>query len=127
MKQIILSVMVAVSSSSAFAELGATTKQEISQLIGHLAASGCRFNRNGSWYDASRAVSHINRKYEYLLKRDLVPNTEAFIERAASESSASGKPYLVKCGDAPEMQSAAWFREALARLRAESRNAQEHH
>jgi hypothetical protein len=112
--------MVAVS-CSAFAGPDATTKQEISHLIGHLAASGCRFNRNGSWYDASQAVSHLNRKYEYLLKRDLVPNAEAFIERAASESSASGKPYWVKCGDAPEVQSATWFREALEKLRTESR------
>jgi hypothetical protein len=127
MKRIILFVMVAVSSCSAFAEPDATTKQEISQLMGRLAASGCRFNRNGSWYDASQAVVHLNRKYEYLLKRDLVPNAEAFIERAASQSSASGKPYLVKCGDAPELQSAAWFREVLEELRAESRNAQEHH
>lgn len=119
--------MVAVACCPASAEPDATAKQEISQLIGHLAASGCRFNRNGSWYDASRAVSHLNRKYEYLLKRDLVPNAEAFIERAATESSASGKPYLVKCGVAPEMQSAAWFQKALEKLRAESRNAQGPH
>jgi hypothetical protein len=127
MKRIIFSVLIAVLSCSVSAEPDATARQEISQLIGHLAASGCRFNRNGSWYDASQAVSHLNRKYEYLLKRDLVPNAEAFIDRAASESSASGKPYLVKCGDAPEMTSAAWFREALEKLRAESRGARERH
>jgi len=72
-------------------------------------------------------VGHINRKYEYLLKKGLVPNTEAFIERAASESSASGKPYLVKCGNQPEVESAAWLREALAKFRAESRSAGERH
>jgi hypothetical protein len=102
----------------ASAEPDATTRQEISQLIDYLATSGCRFNRNGTWYDAPSAVGHIKRKYEYLLKKDLVPNAEAFIARAASESSSSGKPYLVKCGDAPEVQSAAWFREALAKARA---------
>ena len=102
-------------------------KNEIAHLIDHLAKSGCQFNRNGKWYDASRAVSHLTRKYEYLLKRDLVPNAEAFIERAASESSASGKPYVVKCGKQPEVESAAWFREVLERFRAESNNAEEHH
>ncbi|HET9394738.1 MAG TPA: DUF5329 family protein, partial [Nitrospiraceae bacterium] len=113
MKRIIFSVIAAVSSCSAFAEPDAIAKQEISELIERLASSGCRFNRNGSWYDASQALRHLNRKYEYLLKRDLVANAEAFIERAASQSSASGKPYLVKCADAPEMQSAAWFRKVL--------------
>ena len=120
MKRLMLALTVAVS-CSVLAEPDATTKQEISYLIGHLEASGCRFNRNGSWYDAPRAVSHLNRKYEYLLKKDLVPTAEAFIERAASESSTSGKAYLVKCGNAPEVQSAAWFREALQKFRAESR------
>ncbi|HEY0683482.1 MAG TPA: DUF5329 domain-containing protein [Steroidobacter sp.] len=105
-------------SGAVSAEPDAKTRQEILHLISHLSASGCRFNRNGTWYDAARAVSHLNRKYEYLSKRDLIPNTEAFIERAASESSVSGKPYLVKCGNAPEVQSAAWFREALQKFRS---------
>ena len=129
MKRIILLVVLAAATSSlALAnEPDEKTKQEVSHLISHLASSGCQFNRNGSWYEASRAVGHINRKYEYLLKKGLVPNTEAFIERAASESSSSGKPYLVKCGDQPEVESAAWLREALAKFRAESGNAGEHH
>jgi hypothetical protein len=93
-------------------------QQEISRLIGYLTDSGCKFGRNGKWYDASRAASHLNRKYEYLLERDLVPTAEAFIERAASASSTTGKPYLVKCADGPELKSASWFRAALDRLRA---------
>ena len=127
MKRIILLVVLATSSLALGNEPDEKTKQEISHLISHLASSGCQFNRNGSWYEASRAVSHINRKYEYLLEKDLVPNTEAFIERAASESSWSGKPYLVKCGNQPEVESAAWLREALAKFRAEPRHAGEHH
>jgi len=99
----------------------AVAKKEIDHLIGHLARSGCEFNRNGSWYDAKRAVSHLQRKYTYLRDRDLVPSTEAFIERAASGSSMSGEPYRVKCPDQPETLSADWFRAELARLRSESR------
>ena len=119
MKKLILPLLVAVT-GPVLAEPDANTKREIAYLIEHLANSGCRFNRNGAWYDASRAVSHLKRKYDYLQKRDLLPTTEAFIERAASESSASGKPYLVKCGNDPELQSAAWFREALTKFRAAS-------
>lgn len=105
----------------------ATTKNEISHLLQHLGSSGCRFNRNGTWYDASHAVAHLNRKYAYLLKKNLVEDTEAFIQRAASESSTSGKPYLVKCSNDAEVHSATWFREALRDLRVRSPNAQEHH
>jgi hypothetical protein len=127
MKLVTFALMLAMSLSVFAGEPHAAVKKEISHLISHLATSGCQFNRNGKWYDSSRAVSHLNRKYDYLLKRDLVPTAEAFIERAASESSASGKPYLVKCGEEPEVQSAAWFRAALEKFRSESNNVQEHH
>jgi hypothetical protein len=90
---------------------------EIKHLIAHLGASGCQFYRNGSWYSAERAVDHLTRKYEYLRKRGLVPDAEAFIERAATESSASGKPYQVRCAAAPAVPSARWLREELERYR----------
>ena len=96
----------------------AAAKKEIDHLIAHLAASACEFNRNGSWYDADRAVSHLQRKYAYLRDHKLVPSAEAFIERAASGSSMSGEPYLVKCPGQPETRSADWFRAVLASLRS---------
>lgn len=98
-------------------EQGTAAHKEISHLLSRLGASGCQFNRNGTWHDATKAVEHINTKYEYLRKRNLVPSTEAFIERAASESSMSGKPYLVKCGSGPETPSADWLRQELRRYR----------
>lgn len=97
----------------------AIAEEEIAHLIGYLESSDCQFYRNGSWYDSARAVSHLNRKYRYLERRDLVPDTEAFIKRAATESSRSGKPYLVKCPGDAEVPSAAWFSEELAQFRAE--------
>lgn len=120
MKRLILTLALAVAASAHGAEPDATAKKEIAHLIEHLASSGCKFNRNGTWHDASRAVSHLKRKYEYLLDKGLVTDTDAFIQHAASQSSASGKPYLVKCGSQPETPSAAWFRAALAEFRAES-------
>jgi len=125
MRQIVMSALIALSLSSMAAEPKTDARKEIEHLTGYLASSGCQFNRNGTWYSASRAVSHLNRKYEYLLKRNLVPTAEAFIDHAASESSASGKPYLVRCSGQPDVQSAVWFRAELARFREESRNAKE--
>jgi hypothetical protein len=52
-----------------------------------------------------------------MLKKGLVTNTESFIEGAASESSASGKPYSVKCGDSAAVPSATWLRDELERFR----------
>ena len=120
MKRLSLSLLLAMSFAAVAAEPDATTRAEIAHLIAHLETSGCQFNRNGTWYEAARAVSHLNGKYEYLLKKNLVPSAEAFIERAASESSATGKPYLVKCGEQPKMESAIWFRTALAKRRSQS-------
>ncbi|MFC4310087.1 DUF5329 domain-containing protein [Steroidobacter flavus] len=120
MNKVIAILALAMPLSALPAEPNPVAKQEIEHLIAHLGSSGCQFNRNGSWYDAARAVSHLERKYEYLLKRDLAPTAEAFIERAASESSASGKPYLVKCPGQMEVRSGDWFRSALATFRQES-------
>ncbi len=48
----------------------------------------------------------------------LVQTTEQFIERAASGSSMSGKPYLVKCGNGAPVQSGEWLRTELKDLRS---------
>jgi hypothetical protein len=119
---VVLAVILPVSTLAA--EVSTATK-EIEHLITHLGSSGCQFNRNGSWHTSERAVSHLKRKYDYLVKKNLVPSAEAFIERAASESSVSGKPYLVKCGDTAAVPSAKWLREELERYRAN--DGHEHH
>jgi hypothetical protein len=94
------------------------TTREIAQLFSALDQSNCQFYRNGSWYDASKASAHLRRKYDYLLKRGLVKSAESFIELAASRSSMSGDPYLVKCGNAVPVESKAWFIEKLREVRA---------
>jgi Family of unknown function (DUF5329) len=96
----------------------ATTKQEIAHLFTTLEASGCQFNRNGSWYGAKEAAGHLTSKYKYLQDKDLVPSAEKFIERAATESSLSGKAYQIKCADNVAQPSAPWFQAALVKYRA---------
>jgi hypothetical protein len=94
-------------------------RQEIDHLVTYLKNSGCQFNRNGSWYGAGDAVDHINQKYQYLVKRDLVASAEDFIARAASESSFSGKAYLVKCGSGAPQPSGPWLKAELDKYRRE--------
>lgn len=95
----------------------AKAQREIDQLITALGGSGCQFQRNGSWYPASEAQSHLRRKYDYLRKRDLVASAEQFIERAGSASSMSGKPYQVRCPGQPVVTSSTWLTTRLAAIR----------
>ena len=100
------------------AEPGEEARQEIAHLLGYVSGSPCQFNRNGRWYGPAEAQAHLNGKYEYLLKRGLVGSAEDFIERAASESSITGKPYQVKCGAQAPVHAGAWLHQELARYRS---------
>ena len=93
------------------------SREEIVALIAALSTSKCEFQRNGKWYDATDAKSHLQRKYDYLLKKNLADTAEQFIERAASESSMSGREYRVRCPGQAEQSSASWFQAQLRRLR----------
>jgi hypothetical protein len=95
-----------------------TARREIASLIGALDGSSCRFQRNGSWHDAAEARAHLQRKYDYLLKKDKVDTAEQFIERAASRSSMSGQPYRIACPGQPEQTAASWFGSRLQALRS---------
>jgi hypothetical protein len=101
----------------AFAAPSATARKEIGQLMDALSRSGCQFQRNGSWHGAAEARTHLQRKYDYLLKKDKVDTAEQFIQRAASQSSMSGRAYRVKC-QGREQDASAWFRGQLQKLRA---------
>ena len=87
MKQLSLIFVVILASVSFAVEPTPAIKLEIAHLFSYLQASGCQFYRNGTWYGSSEAVSHLNKKYQYLLRKGLVASSEDFIERAASESS----------------------------------------
>ena len=92
-------------------------RTEIAALLDRLAASGCRFQRNGQWYAGEQARDHLQRKLDYLAKRTTLTSTEQFIELAATRSSLSGQAYQVQCGEAPALASSAWLLEELGRLR----------
>ena len=100
------------------AQEDARTRDEVAHLLDYLGHSGCQFNRNGTWYDAVKAREHLQEKYAYLQKRNLVPDAQAFIDRAGAKSSMSGKPYEVRCGASQPTTSASWLGAELKRYRA---------
>ncbi|MBN8212979.1 MAG: DUF5329 domain-containing protein [Xanthomonadales bacterium] len=104
--------------NAAAAAPAAKAQHEIDALIAGLGSSGCEFERNGSWHDAKAARAHLQKKYDYLRKRDMADTAELFIERAASKSSMSGKAYRVRCPGKTAEPSERWFRQRLQALRA---------
>ena len=118
MKRLAVSLLAAASMlTAAFAAPPAGA--EVEQLLARLAASGCQFQRNGAWYNAAEARTHLAKKYQYLLDKRPQSTPEDFITLAASKISSSGKPYLVKCADQREVPSADWMTAQLKQLRAQ--------
>jgi hypothetical protein len=97
--------------------LSTSTTLEIAQLFSYLENSACQLQRNGTWYDAKTAAAHLNKKYQYLLDKNLIVSSESFIQQAATASSMSGNAYQVKCPNTATIDSASWFRNELIRYR----------
>jgi hypothetical protein len=91
---------------------------EIEYLLSAIASSDCRFYRNGTWYDAKSAAAHLRGKYESLVAKELIRDTDDFIERAATKSSMSGQDYAIKCEGIAEMSSRQWLTDLLVSYRA---------
>jgi Family of unknown function (DUF5329) len=90
---------------------------EINYLLSTVSMSECEFYRNGSWYDAKFAAAHLKSKLQYLLAKDLVQSSEDFIEKAATASSLSGRPYAIRCKGQEAVPTGQWLLILLARYR----------
>jgi hypothetical protein len=95
----------------------AVAQAEIDYLLGFIASSGCEFYRNGNWYDSKKAQAHLRYKYEMLAARDQINTAEDFIEKAATKSSLSGRPYELRCSGGESVATHQWLVDVLARYR----------
>ena len=93
----------------------ATMNEEIDALLDAVASSECVFVRNGKEYDVDDAVSHLQMKRERGGR--YFDSTEEFIERIASKSSWSGKPYEIHCGEDEPYLAIDWFNARLKEIR----------
>jgi hypothetical protein len=124
MKRLLLFLLTVIfTAAGSAASLSPAARAEIDGLLARLEASACTFNRNGTWYPATEARLHLLRKLKYLEDRGAVQSTEQFIELAASSSSTTGQPYLVKCGSGAPVQSGTWLRSQLQVIRSSGRAA----
>jgi len=108
--------------SLGFGRLGATPRRrqnavdEINYLLGFIERSGCKFYRNGSWYNSHRAaVASAAIKYNLSGPRETAIKTvEDFIEQAATrKQQQSGQEYQIQCEAGPVVQSGLWLHTAL--------------
>jgi hypothetical protein len=93
---------------------------EIDELLDAVAQSDCVFVRNGKAYDGEDARDHLQMKRKR--GRKYYDTTEQFIERIASKSSWSGKPYRIRC-DSEEEDAGNWFTNMLEVFREDSADA----
>lgn len=91
-----------------------TTEREIDHLLTFVEKSGCIFVRNDTEHDSADAADHLRLKYSRGSR--YVNSAEQFIDRLASESSWSGKPYTVTCDGRTET-AGVWLHRALADYR----------
>jgi hypothetical protein len=95
----------------------AAPQVEVEYLLNTIARSGCEFNRNGTWFDSQRASAHLRDKYNGLVALRRFVSTLEFIEDAATKSSVTGRPYLIRCAGREPVPTNQWLREALERYR----------
>lgn len=108
MRRLILLSLLAVLPGVATA--GNDDETAIDHLLQFVGTSDCTFHRNGSDHSAADAADHLRLKYRNGGR--YVSSAEQFIDRLASESSWSGKPYTVTCGGVTQ-SSGDWLHREL--------------
>lgn len=88
---------------------------EIEYLLTAVGDSGCAFLRNGAKHRSDDAEAHLRLKYQR--GRRYASTTEAFIERLASASSITRRPYLIACEGAEPVPTGDWLTVRLQEYR----------
>jgi Family of unknown function (DUF5329) len=90
-------------------------KQKIETLIKEVAnLKDVKFVRNGSAYNADSAAVFLRRKWQ--ANESNVKTAQDFIDKVASFSGTSGKPYLIRLKDGGEIKSRDFLLTELKKL-----------
>ena len=97
--------------------LATAERQKIEALIKYVGdLKDTKFIRNGSSYEVSTAVQFLRGKWE---SNDAqVKTARDFIDKVASFSGTSGKPYLIRLKDGKEIPSREFFVTELRKIEA---------
>ena len=89
----------------------AAEDKEVAFLLSYIAESDCIFIRNGNEHQAKAASEHLEMKYNHVKNR--IKSAEDFIDKIATKSSFSGRPYEVLCNSV-RFPTKFWLEEALS-------------
>ena len=94
---------------------GPGEKEKIEALIVHIEGlKDARFVRNGRSYDAPSAGKFLRGKWE--ANAAGIKTAADFIEKAASVSSTSHQPYVIRFKDGKEQKCGEYLRAQLAKM-----------
>ena len=97
------------------AEKPATEKEKIEALIRNIEnLKGATFIRNNSDYDAKTAARFLRGKWRAHEKE--VKTAMDFIDKVATVSGTSGKPYMIRFKDARDVKCADYLKDELKKL-----------
>lgn len=92
-----------------------TEKQKIDALIKHVEGlKDATFIRNNRDYNAKTAARFLRGKWDANEKH--IKTATDFIEKAASVSSTTGKPYVIRFTDGREVKCAEYLKTELKKL-----------
>ena len=107
--------LLTVSSWTQAQPLPASEKQKIETLIKHVGdLKDAKFVRNGSTYEPATAVRFLRGKWS-ANKAD-VKTVRDFIDKVATKSDTSGKPYLMRFTDGKEIPSRDYLLGELKKI-----------
>ena len=112
---VLLLALLAVPSFLRAQTLPATENQKIEALIKHVGdLKDAKFIRNGSTYEPSSAVRFLRGKWN--ANKTEVITARDFIDKVASMSGTSGKPYLIRFKDGKEIKSSEFLLAELKKI-----------
>ncbi|VTU15961.1 DUF5329 family protein [Variovorax sp. RA8] len=111
---------------AAMAPLAAATPSEqehklIMALIARVQGmTTMKFLRNNEAHNAAEAAEHMQAKYKHF--RNEIVTAEDFIERCASRSEVTGKPYMVTLADGKALEARGFLMQELHAMRQQGRS-----
>ena len=112
---VVLLITLAIPVATHAQTLPTAERQKIESLIKYVGdLKDTKFVRNGSSYEVSTAVRFLRGKWE--ANDDRVKTARDFIDKVASFSGTSGKPYLIRFKDSKEIPSREFLAAELQKI-----------
>jgi hypothetical protein len=86
-----------------------TEKEKIDAAVQRVEKSDLTFIRNDTEHTGKDAADHLRLKLRNA--GDAIKTFDDFVDKIATKSSMSGKPYLVKMKDGTKVELAKWLRD----------------